>query len=65
MFATFGFLVRHISRIVGFQIEIEKIYSLARIFNNLKRCLQLHNLRKWIFANEKLTKWYKGGLQGY
>jgi hypothetical protein len=46
MFATFGFLVRHISRIVGFQIEIEKIYSLARIFNNLKRCLQLHNLRK-------------------
>jgi hypothetical protein len=46
LLATFGFLIRHISRIVSFQIEIEKIYSLARIFNNLKRCLLLNNLHK-------------------
>jgi hypothetical protein len=46
MFTTFGFLVRHISRIVGFQIDIEKIYAFARIFNNLKRCLQLASLGK-------------------
>jgi hypothetical protein len=49
---TFGFLVQHISRIIGFQIEIEKMYSLARIFNNLKRCLQLDSLCKWFFVNE-------------
>jgi hypothetical protein len=42
MFPTVGFLVRQILKIVGSQIEIERIFSLATILTNLKRChLQL------------------------
>ncbi len=55
MFPIVGFLVRKILRIVGFQIWIEKLFSIVGIFANLKRChLQLHNLEKWIFVN---TNW--------
>jgi hypothetical protein len=38
MFPTTGFLARHILRIVDSQIEIERIFSLAEIFTNLRRC---------------------------
>jgi len=37
-----------ILKIVGSQIEIERIFSLARVFTNLKRChLQLENVEKF------------------
>jgi hypothetical protein len=38
MFPTISFCVRKILGIVGFQIEIKRIFSLARILINLKRC---------------------------
>jgi hypothetical protein len=39
--------------IVGSQIEIEKIFSLAGILMNLRRCrLQIENLEKLIFVNK-------------
>ncbi len=39
---------------VGFQIEIERIFSLAKIFTNSRRCgLQIENLEKLIFINKK------------
>jgi Holliday junction resolvase len=41
-------------RIVGSQIETKGIFSLARIFTNLRRCrLQIENLEKLIFFNKK------------
>ncbi len=47
MFPIVGFLVRKILGIVGFQIKIEKFFSIVEIFANLKRChLQLNNLEK-------------------
>ncbi len=39
MFPIVRFLTCQILRIVGSQIETERIFSLARILNNLKRCL--------------------------
>jgi hypothetical protein len=33
-----AFFVRHILGIVGFQMETERPFSLARIFTNLRRC---------------------------
>jgi len=45
MFPIVGFLVRQNLRIVGCQIKIENIFSLAIILINLKRChLQLEKL---------------------
>jgi hypothetical protein len=35
MFPTIGFFARQISEIVGFQIEMERIFSLAGILTNL------------------------------
>jgi hypothetical protein len=53
MFPTIGFLARQFFGVVGFQIEIERIFSLARILTNLKRCrLQTENLEKLIFVNK-------------
>ncbi len=37
--------------VVGFQIEIERIFSFARIFAR-RCCLQTENLEKLIFFNE-------------
>ncbi len=38
MFPTMGFLARQILGIVGSQIEAKRIFSLARILTNLRRC---------------------------
>jgi len=38
MFLTIGFLVHQILRIVGFQIETERIFSLVGILINLRKC---------------------------
>jgi hypothetical protein len=38
MFPTIGFYVKKILGIVGSQIEIEKIFSLARILTSFKKC---------------------------
>jgi len=49
-FPIVGFLER---RIIGFQIETERIFSLARILTNLKKyCLQSNNLKILIFVNK-------------
>jgi len=37
MFPTIGFFVRQTLEIVGFQIEIEIIFSLVDIYTNLKK----------------------------
>jgi hypothetical protein len=45
MFHTIGFLVHKILGIVELEIEVEMIFSLARILTNLRRFhLQLDNL---------------------
>jgi len=45
MFPIVGFCAKQTLGIVGSQIEIEKIYSLAKILTSFKRCLQLENFR--------------------
>jgi glutamyl/glutaminyl-tRNA synthetase len=52
LFPIVGFLARRILRIIGSQKETKRIFSLARIFTNFKRCLQSENLEKLIFVNE-------------
>jgi hypothetical protein len=53
MFPTIGFLVQQIVRIVGSQIKTRRIFSLASIFTNLRRChLWKENLEKFIFDNK-------------
>jgi hypothetical protein len=53
MFPIVGLLAWQILGIVGSQIEIESIFSLARILTNLRRChLQTKNLEKFIFVNK-------------
>ncbi len=48
MFSTIGFLAQQILGIVGSQIETKRIFTLTRIFTNLKRCrLQLEKLTKF------------------
>jgi hypothetical protein len=47
MFPTIGFLARQILGVIGSQIEIERIFSLAGILTNLRRML---------FANLKFKK---------
>jgi len=52
-FYTVGFLQNKILGIVSSQIEIENIFSLARILTSLKRCkLQIENLDKLIFVSQ-------------
>jgi hypothetical protein len=38
LFPTMAFLACQILGIVGFEIKIERIFSLARILTNLRRC---------------------------
>jgi hypothetical protein len=53
LFQIVAFLACQILGIVGFQIEIERIVSLARIVKFLKRCrLKSDNLDKIIFINK-------------
>jgi hypothetical protein len=53
MFPTIGFLAEQILGVVGSKIEIEVIFSLAKILTNLRRCrLQTENLEKLIFVNK-------------
>jgi hypothetical protein len=53
LFPAMAFLVCQILGIVGFQIEIERIFSLARIITNLKIChLQSYNLGNIIFVGK-------------
>jgi hypothetical protein len=53
MFSTICFLAQKILKIVGSQIEIEKIFSLPGILTNLRKCrLQSKNLKKLNFVNK-------------
>ncbi len=53
MFLNVGFLTWQILKIIGSQIEIEKIFSLAWIFTNLRKCcLRSENLERLIFVNK-------------
>jgi hypothetical protein len=53
MFLTIGYLAWHNLKIVGLQIEIEKIFFLVGILTNLTRCrLQIKKLEKLIFVNK-------------
>jgi hypothetical protein len=53
MFFTIGFCGKKILGTIGYQIELEKIFSLVEILTSLKRCrLQLENLDKLIFINK-------------
>ncbi len=52
MFPIVDFYVGQILRIVGSQIEIEKIFSLVRILIGFKRCLQPKKLDKLIIVNK-------------
>jgi hypothetical protein len=55
MFLIFGFLVQQILRIIEFQIETKRIFSLTRILINIERCcLEIENLEKLIFVNKNL-----------
>jgi hypothetical protein len=48
-----GFCARQILRIIQFQIETKRIFSLVGIFISLRRChFQLENLDKLIFVNQ-------------
>jgi hypothetical protein len=38
LFSIVAFLEHHIFGIVGFYLKTEKIFSLPRIFTNLKKC---------------------------
>jgi hypothetical protein len=52
-FFLIGSYVKQIFKIVGSQIEIEKIFSLTEIFISFRRYhLQSGNLDKLIFVNE-------------
>jgi hypothetical protein len=54
MFFIVGFYTKQILRIVGFQIEMERIFSLVRILTNCKRSrLQSKNLNRLIFVDKK------------
>jgi hypothetical protein len=53
MFPTIGFLACQILGIIGSQIEIERLFSLAGILTNLKKCcLQSKKLQKLIFVSK-------------
>jgi hypothetical protein len=62
MFPIIGFCARKILRIVGFQIEIKRIFSLVRILTSFNRCrLQLENLDKLIFVSKTWPNNFKIG----
>jgi len=63
MFPTIGFCARKILRIVGFQIEIERIFSLTSILTSLRRCLQLEKLDKLIFVSKNWPNDYRIGCK--
>ncbi len=53
MFPTIGFYVKKILGIVGSQIEIEIIFSFARIIISFRRCcIQSENLDKLISVSK-------------
>jgi len=54
MIPIIGFLTHQILRILGSQIETQKIFFFSMyIFTNLRRChLQLNTLEKLIFVNK-------------
>ncbi len=53
MFPTMASFTHQILGNIGFQTEIERVFSLARILTNLKRCfLQSNNFNKLIFVNK-------------
>jgi hypothetical protein len=53
MFLTIGFCVKQNFKIVGSQIEIEKIFSLLGTFISIRRChLQFKILDNLIFVNK-------------
>jgi hypothetical protein len=45
MLPTIGFIACLISSIIGSLIKMERIFSLTRLFINLKTCLQIENLK--------------------
>jgi hypothetical protein len=64
MFPTIGFLVHQILKIVGFQIETKRIFSLVGILFNLRRYrIQLENLEKLIFVNKNWPNDYRVGCK--
>ncbi len=53
MFSIIGFLVKHILKIVNFQIETKNFFSLTKILMNLRKChLQSKNLEILIFVSK-------------
>jgi hypothetical protein len=53
-------------RHVSLQIGIERIFPLAKIFTNLKKChLQYDNLNIFIFVNKKLSNHPKIGCKPF
>ncbi len=63
MFPTVGFCARKLLRIVGFQIEIKKIFPLIGILTSLQRCcLQSNFLDKLIFVSKR---WPNDSKIGY
>jgi hypothetical protein len=53
------FLAHQILGIVRSPIETKRIFSLVGIFTNLRRCcIQWKKLRKNIFCEQKLAKWF-------
>jgi hypothetical protein len=53
MFPTIGFCATQILKIVGSQVELERIYLLVGILISLKKChLQSKKLNKLIFESK-------------
>jgi hypothetical protein len=66
IFPTIGFCVGIFLGIVGSQIEIEIIFSLARILTSLRRCrLQSSNLDKLIFVSKNWPNDLRIGCKSY
>jgi hypothetical protein len=64
MFPIAGFFACQSLRIIGSQIQNKRIFSLARILINLRRCrLQLQNLKKLIFLNKNWPNDYRVGCK--
>jgi hypothetical protein len=62
MFPIVDFYVGKILRIVGSQIETEKIFSLITILTSFKRCLQSKKIDKLVFVNKN---WFTDPRIGY
>jgi hypothetical protein len=66
MFLTTGFFAYQILNIVASQIAIERIFSLVKIFTNIKKChLQLDNLNKQIFVNKNWPNDFRIGCKPF